>query len=220
VVLGMFQSEMTRPKGGLAELMACQLRRMIKRDNLTLEKVDSSLGEIQETCKRIEKIIDGLRAFSRESGHDPLEVARLDKIIEDTLGYCEKRIRNWGIKLILDMLDPKISVECRPVQISEILLNLLNNSFDSVCKGPSSWITISVMAKGKQVDISVVDSGKGVSRDIQEKMFQPFFTTKAVGEGTGLGLSISKGLAEVNGGKLTYDFASPNTRFILTLKRA
>ena len=71
----------------------------------------------------------------------------------------------------------------------------------------------------ENVIISVIDSGKGVPLEVQNKIFQPFFTTKEVGKGTGLGLSISKGIVEAHHGKLMIDNASPHTKFDLYLPK-
>jgi signal transduction histidine kinase len=65
--------------------------------------------------------------------------------------------------------------------------------------------------------ISVTDCGKGVSQEIQEQIFHPFFTTKPVSKGTGLGLSVSRGIIEAHGGQLYIDNDSPNTRFCILL---
>jgi signal transduction histidine kinase len=70
---------------------------------------------------------------------------------------------------------------------------------------------------GSRLNLSVEDSGYGISEQVQEKIMQPFFTTKEVGQGTGLGLSISKSLAEDHGGNLYYDQSSRHTRFVLEL---
>jgi signal transduction histidine kinase len=79
---------------------------------------------------------------------------------------------------------------------------------------------VEVSSKDSFVEVSVTDSGSGIPKEIQDKIMQPFFTTKPLGQGTGLGLSISKGFAESNGGSLTLDVASPQTKFILRLPRA
>ena len=70
------------------------------------------------------------------------------------------------------------------------------------------------------IEVKVSDTGYGIPADLREHVFEPFFTTKEIGKGTGLGLSVSKGIAEAHGGRLAYDPDAPQTRFVLTLRRA
>ncbi len=70
------------------------------------------------------------------------------------------------------------------------------------------------------MEISVMDSGKGIPKQFRDKVGQPFFTTKQVGHGTGLGLSISKGIVEAHGGHLNLDAECEHTRFVVTLPKA
>jgi signal transduction histidine kinase len=81
------------------------------------------------------------------------------------------------------------------------------------------WVRIGAEANDGEVQIAVTDSGPGIPQDLAPRIMTPFFTTKDVGKGTGLGLSVSKGIAEAHNGRLEYDAGSPETRFVLTLKR-
>ena len=81
------------------------------------------------------------------------------------------------------------------------------------------WIRLSVHEGSDFIEISVTDSGRGIAEDAQAKIFQPFFTTKDVGEGTGLGLSISREMITKHGGTLELDSASVHTRFVIRLPK-
>lgn len=105
----------------------------------------------------------------------------------------------------------------RQAQIEQVLLNLLNNSFDAIQSTPDRWIHITARLENHRVLILVTDSGTGIPNDVQQKMLQPFFTTKEVGKGTGLGLSISKGIIEDHQGQLYYDPKNKNTCFVIDL---
>ncbi|MBI3556955.1 MAG: GHKL domain-containing protein [Deltaproteobacteria bacterium] len=110
-------------------------------------------------------------------------------------------------------------IECRDIQILTIIMNLVNNARDALEDQPEKWVRLHVTEENDFVEISVTDSGKGISRNIQEKIFQPFFTTKELGKGTGLGLSIAKGIVESHRGALYYDSFCANTRFIVRLPK-
>jgi signal transduction histidine kinase len=103
------------------------------------------------------------------------------------------------------------------IQISQVILNLLNNAFDAIQDATDKWIKIQTYIEHGQVQIRVTDCGHGISNEVAKKIMQPFFTTKPIGKGTGLGLSISKGIVEAHQGKLTIDTESKNTCFVITL---
>ncbi|HEX4924120.1 MAG TPA: ATP-binding protein, partial [Bdellovibrionales bacterium] len=113
----------------------------------------------------------------------------------------------------------ELVIACRPTQISQVLLNLLNNAHDAVAEQTEKWVKLDVRDLGDSVELSVTDSGAGIPPEIQEKIMQPFFTTKQIGEGTGLGLSISKGLVDSHHGQLRLDAKSKNTRFVVLLPK-
>lgn len=193
-----------------------QMYRDLKNGDFNKEEFLLEFEKIEKTTMRITNIIKSLRTFSRNGQRDPLLRHNLLQIINDTLELCKNRFKDHGIELRVECT-PNTSVECRPAQISQIILNLLNNAYDAVDILPNKWIELAVQTKETTVEISIKDSGKGISPEVVKKLMQPFFTTKEVGKGTGLGLSISKGLAADNLGTLRYDSDSANTRFILEL---
>lgn len=177
------------------------------------------IEKIRMTAIRIGKIVQGLRAFSREGSSDPFESIEVTEIVSNTVALCSERFAISGVKLSVEN-ELALNLTCRPTDISQILLNLLNNAFDAVQTSEDKWIKIQVVEQlSDQICISVVDSGPGIPKLIQDKIMQPFFTTKEVGKGTGLGLSISKGLAEAHGGQLVIDKDSRHTCFQIILPR-
>jgi signal transduction histidine kinase len=98
-----------------------------------------------------------------------------------------------------------------------VFINLINNAIDAAEKNQPSWVRVSMLDQGDTIRVRVTDSGQGLTKALQERLFQPFFTTKSVGEGTGLGLSIAKGIVEGHGGTLNIVSDSPNTCFEVIL---
>lgn len=168
-------------------------------------------------CLRVMKIIRGLRSFARSGEADPMEMTSLLAIIEDTLEFCRLKIRENGIDLRVSAIDQSLQLKCRPVQISQILLNLVNNAFDAVRGSKERWIEVDAVDTPDEILISVTDSGSGIPVDVRERLFRPFFTTKDSHQGTGLGLAISRRIAEDHGGDISLDENSPHTRFVLRL---
>lgn len=192
------------------------LEKKIAINEIDYNNIIPELSKIDQTVMRIAKIVRGLKAFSRESSQDPKERVRVSTIINDSIEICSEKIRDLEIELRIDPYED-VQVKCQPTQVSQVLVNLLGNSFDAVRSLKDKWVRIEITIRHNLLRIAVIDSGTGISPEIVQKMMQPFFTTKEVGRGTGLGLSISKGIMENHGGQLFYDRESPNTRFVLEL---
>lgn len=196
--------------------LASQTQKKQETGTLEPEKLANNLSTILTTTERIAKIVRGLRTFSRDVNDDPLTPTAIVQIIDDTLELCKEKFRFHSIDLQIFCQNDSV-IDCRPSQISQVLMNLLNNAYDAVETVDRKWIQVSVIEKGDKAVISVVDSGNGIPVECQHKIMLPFFTTKSIGRGTGLGLSISTGIAEGHGGKLYYDASHPHTRFVLEL---
>ncbi len=179
--------------------------------------ITESAERVILTAKRISKIISSLKSIAREAGQEVVALHKLHGVIEDTMELCRNRFHQAGIQFELQMEDRDLHIPCRAVAISQVLLNLFNNSVDAIEKMPKKWVRLEVTQEAKWVFMKVTDCGPGIPEDVREKIMQPFFTTKQIGKGTGLGLSISKGLIEEHGGRLYYDATSPNTCFVIQL---
>ena len=180
------------------------------------EKALADLEMITLTVERIAKTVRGLLSFSRNVDVETMHPTNIQKVVDGTLDLCREKMKNRGIELRLELGEP-LDIECRSNQISQILMNLLNNAYDAIANAPEQWIAVQVEKIDERVRICVLDSGLRISPAVADKLMNPFFTTKEVGKGTGLGLSISRGLAESHGGSLTYDKKASNTCFILEL---
>ena len=183
----------------------------------TRPEIFTEIERVDFTVDRISKIVKGLKSFSRSALKDPFELVALKDIMTETLALCAEKFKAEGLNLKIDDI-PNTYLQCRSGQISQVLLNLLNNSRDAVENLKDKWIQIHFeIIDGHRLIISIVDSGKGISQEVIDKMMEPFFTTKNVGRGTGLGLSIAKGIVEDHSGKLYYDPNSPHTKFVIEL---
>lgn len=180
------------------------------------QKSQKLLEKIARTTERIAKIVSGLRTFARDGDRDDIVTAKALDIVNDTLDLCREKFRSHGVEVRV-VIGEDFVLLCRPVQIGQVLVNLLNNAYDAVCEAKDPWIQLSVTKTDHFCEIAVEDSGEGIDPETLKKIMDPFFTTKPVGKGTGLGLSISKSIAEDHGGSLRYDDMAKNTRFILRL---
>ena len=197
-----------------------QLKALLGKDPINHEVVNKTLVSIESMVQRISKIIGGLRSFSRDGSGDPYENVPVKVIIDETIPLCQSRFTQAGVMLKLGAIDESLRVNGRSTEISQVILNLLGNAFDAVESYEDKWVQLDVMEENQFIDIRVTDSGTGIPMEVQQKMLQPFFTTKPVGKGTGLGLSISMGIAKAHQGSLFIDQECKNTRFVLRLPKA
>ena len=195
------------------------LKRHSSRQSLSEELILQYIEKMDLTVGRISRIVNGMRRFSRESSMDEKVKYSLNKIIDETLDICLERITNNGTALNVVYFEHESTVFCRPVEISQVLLNLINNSFQAVSNLPHPWIKIVCQELPEDYQISLIDCGPGIPVHIQKKLFQPFFTTKDIGVGTGLGLSISRGIVEEHGGQLNFIGEATHTTFVIQLPK-
>lgn len=198
---------------------AFQLSQMVDHNNLDPVKVRQAAESISRTADKIAKIIKSLRSFAREGTNDPFEVVPLKQIVEETLEFCKTRFYNHGVDVEVSVISSELEIECRLIQIEQVLLNLLNNSFDAIRNLKDQWVRIVVHEIADSVEIHVVDSGTGIPENIEQKIMAPFFTTKESGKGTGLGLSISSKIVRSHHGKLFLKKDAPNTTFVIRLPK-
>ncbi len=194
------------------------LQMKLKKTPLDVTAVEDDLKKIVLTSDRIAKIIKGLKSFTRSGDHDPTEAVSAQKVVSDVLEFSQERLRLKNVSLNID-LDSTSEFECRPVQIEQVVLNLINNAFDAVKGTDDAWIEVKSQDFDDRVQFTVTDSGKGIPPEVAEKIMRPFFTTKEVGKGTGLGLSISMNIIENHGGKLFYNATHPNTQFVFWIPK-
>ncbi|MBL7546142.1 MAG: GHKL domain-containing protein [Bdellovibrionaceae bacterium] len=197
--------------------------RLLSRTILTnpdSEKLEGYLKKIANMVVRIKKIIDGLRAFSRDGSQETISQFPINKFFDDIADLCQANLTHRRIDIKFNIEDPAIILSAREVQLSQVLINMINNSGDAVESLQEKWIRVDCLTQGEDLVISITDSGQGIPEEIQKKMLLPFFTTKELGKGTGLGLSISIGIIEAHGGKLIYCKNHRNTRFEIRLKKS
>ncbi len=193
-----------------------RIERMLRSQTPDLEIVFKDLNSIRETSDRIVKIVKGLKWFSRDASLDSFVLVDSKQLIVDVLDLCREKFMKSGIEIKVASLS-NLDIECRKVEISQVLLNLLNNSYDAIEKLDQKWIEVSVAASANSVQFNITDSGQGIPPEVSEKMMEPFFTTKPVGKGIGLGLSVSQGIALSHHGRLFLDQNSSHTCMVLEL---
>lgn len=196
---------------------ATQLSERLAENRMDPMAFQRDLLKIVDTGNRIAKIIKGLKAFARDAERDPFEPTSILRVVEDALEISRERFKGREISIECRLPDESLKTSARAAQLSQVVVNLLNNAFDAVSDLPEKWVRIEAETERDQIVLRFTDSGPGIRSDVVEKLMQPFFTTKQVGKGTGLGLSITKGIVEEHGGRFYYDPSSTHTRFVVEL---
>ncbi|SDM88844.1 PAS domain S-box-containing protein [Geoalkalibacter ferrihydriticus] len=172
---------------------------------------------IAEQVKKSSAIIQGLLRFARQSNpaRRCLEECRLNEIIAQTLPLLATETAKRKIELITD-LQAVPAIVADPRELEQVVLNLTMNALQAI--GNKGRISIRTRHAGARVVLKVEDSGPGIPEPIRSRIFDPFYTTKPVGEGTGLGLSICSGIVGDLGGSIDVSSVEgQGTTFIVSL---
>lgn len=208
--------EINNPLGVI--LGRCEMMKtLIAKGDVDLNNIERLVDTIDVTAKRIEKIVRSMKTLSHEGEDEPKERTLVSGIIDGLVDLFSEKFRTHGIQLTVSAYDRSLAFECRSHEILQVMVNLLNNSFDAISVKEKKWIRIDVQKKGPEIEIAVMDCGDGIPENILKKLFMPFFSTKKVQYGTGLGLSISRSLIKRHNGQLEYDSQSPFTRFVISI---
>ncbi|WP_028458082.1 response regulator [Chloroflexus sp. Y-396-1] len=178
---------------------------LLLRNRTLNDEVRADLEQIRQQAERAGRIVRNLLMFARE--HKPERLAtQINEVIQSTLALQVYQLRVDNITVQLD-LDPELpSTVVDPHQLQQVLLNLITNARQAMNERGSGILTIRTRrheaADGRYIEISISDNGVGIPAQYLDKVFNPFFTTKPVGQGTGLGLSICYGIIQEHQGQI------------------
>jgi len=179
-------------------------------------KITQQTNSIEKVIDRISRITSSLRKVARDSKQAEKQRTELSSIIQDTMSLCSDALKNAHIQFSLHMHPKPIYIDCNAIEISQVIINILNNAIDAVETLEKKEIQLSVTTDNIMVKIEISDSGK-IDSTIISQIMDPFFTTKPIGKGTGLGLSISHSIVENHQGKLYVDTSTENTKFVIEI---
>jgi len=189
---------------------------LLKRYKDDSEKFEKKLEAMSKSATRIEKIVKSLKKFSRSNESTEKTHCDLNQIIHEAIGLMDFKTKKYDIEIDLD-INIEGEIYCDEVEIEQVLVNLLSNALDSISESDEKWVRLKAYQEENKAIIKVSDSGPAVPIEIREKIFEPFYTTKGIGEGTGLGLSISKGIIEDHEGKLKLYHEERKSCFVVEL---
>jgi C4-dicarboxylate-specific signal transduction histidine kinase len=177
---------------------------VLQRDKDLKPGVRADLALIQKESARASAIIRNLSRFSRQQGTNPTTV-HLSDVIDSVVELRQRRLQEQNISLTVQD-SASLPVTAVFTELQQVVLNFMINAEQAVGARGRSERRIAIRTRDGQAGIrlEVQDSGPGVPPEHESKLFQPFFTTKPIGEGTGLGLSVSYGIIRHTGGTIGY----------------
>jgi signal transduction histidine kinase len=178
------------------------------------------LEKIERQTFRAAKIVNGLLNLSRPGTADGERVhVDVNEVVSDVLSLLEHQFEVARIKVRRELADSQVTVVAIEHQLQQVFLNLFLNARDAMPRG--GWLTVTTRLDSGQMVAEVADTGSGIPPEHLARIYDPFFTTKAIGRGTGLGLSISYGIVQEHDGTIRCDsVVGQGTRFMLTLPLA
>lgn len=166
------------------------------------EDFDFALDKIEKAIERARRITHQLLDFVRKNDSVPSELDLLT-LVNEAIQLVSREAKNKDIEIAQKINRTLPSIWSDPYQLRQVLVNLLTNAIHAT--GPGGSITVTLTGDNEGVSLTVQDTGEGIPKENMERIFEPFFSTKAPGEGTGLGLFVTRGIIERLGGKIEVD---------------
>ena len=177
------------------------------------EQYRSISGQIRSETRRLNEIITRFLALAREE-RKKYQPVRLDRLLAEAAELLQMEGEKIGLKVDITS-EPELIVNGEPDRLKEIFLNLFNNTKEAL-NGRAGEFVVKAARRGNTVRVEVSDNGPGIPRELHDKIFTPYYTTKEAG--TGLGLATVQRIVAALGGDITIDPAvSTGVRFIVTL---
>ena len=188
-------------------------------DHGRIEEAYKALTPLEQMLTRMTALTGHLKTYARQSPSGLRERLDLALVVDQSLQLLEPRLKEEHIDLHVNLIRPAW-VRGDAIRLEQVLINLLRNALDALHDKPRKRLEIHIEARQQHWNLSVSDSGGGISEAYLGKVFDPFFTTKPVGDGLGLGLAVSYAIVHELGGRLTVCNHADGAQFTLTLPTA
>jgi two-component system, NtrC family, sensor kinase len=166
-------------------------------------EVHETLKVIEEEGLKCKKIVENLLTFAR-TPEKTETTTEINDILEKMLAVVQNTLLTKKILLESNLAPNLPRAKGDPRELQQVFINLVNNAMDAMKGGGLLKVDTRLSPDGKRVAIEFTDTGNGIPKECQAKIFDPFYTTKKVGEGTGLGLSVSYGIISKFGGNIVF----------------
>jgi C4-dicarboxylate-specific signal transduction histidine kinase len=194
--------EINQPLMAIANFSGAALQ-MHASGTLTPERCREVMTEVHQQSQRAGEIVRRLRGFMARRPAAQARDCALAAVVADALALMRAEVAAKRVRTRVELAEHLPAVRIDPVQIQQVLVNLIQNAADAMDDTPprDRLITVSTVGSADQVIVRVADTGKGIDPADLPKLFDSFFSTKSYG--MGLGLNISRSIIEAHGGTLT-----------------
>ncbi|HEX3203252.1 MAG TPA: ATP-binding protein [Nitrospiraceae bacterium] len=174
----------------------------LEANQIEPERILRDLRSAMQQVRKATAIISHLRTFGRAAPVSQ-EPVYLNDVIKQATSLIHEQLRLHQIDIQLNLDPSNPIVRGSPIQLEQVFINLLTNARDAIVDAPVKAIRIRSEVKHDAVEVTVQDSGPGIPAGLEQRIFDPFFSTKDVGAGTGLGLSITYGILKDHHGSIS-----------------
>ncbi|MBD1558013.1 sensor histidine kinase [Vibrio sp. S9_S30] len=164
------------------------------------DKVDQNLNRISALTERMAKISRQLKAFAKKSDASDRVVTQVAPVIIAARELLKPQLKDTHTQLDCSGLEQALNAKINPIQLEQVLVNLLTNAIQAMDMQPQKYIQLTLHTTSDHVVIDIEDTGPGIAQDALNQLFEPFYTTKQ--NGLGLGLSISQQIMQSMDGEL------------------
>ncbi|MGA2550493.1 MAG: PAS domain S-box protein [Burkholderiaceae bacterium] len=177
-----------------------RVRSTIERgDRTDPQELLIALQKTSAQAERAGKIIRRIREFVKRS-EPHRRVINLRTVVDDAVGFAEIEAAKKRILIRTEIPEAIAEIQADPIMIEQVLLNLLKNAIDAMQDAIVREVVVQVVDRVGHVEFAVVDHGSGIAPDVDERLFEPFYSTKD--EGMGMGLNICRSIVEFHHGRL------------------
>lgn len=195
----------------------CQnLQDLVEQDSLSTEDLEDIKNSVETMLRRsdhLQKFVEGYRKLAMLPSPKKQKI-ELQELVNNCLHIMEPLFKRENIE-VENRISFHYSINVDAQQMEQVLINLLTNSINAVKNNNQKQILISAEAKENRTFIKIADNGNGIEKEIENKIFLPFFTTR--NEGAGIGLTLSKNIIEAHGGYINYKNEDEKTVFEICL---
>jgi signal transduction histidine kinase len=172
------------------------------------------LAELEDATARISDLVGAVKTYSYLD-QAPRQTVDVHAGLESTLSLLAHKLRDKRIEIVRDYEADLPAVEASGSELNQVWTNLIDNAVDAL--PPGGRISLSTHSRGDRVSVEIADDGPGIPDEIRGRVFDAFFTTKAVGQGAGLGLDIAQRIVIRHHGELRLESRPGDTRFEVVL---
>jgi PAS domain S-box-containing protein len=204
---------------------AALIEEMLKAPEADTARISRSIQKIQKMVVRTQKIIKSAKGMAKNGSRDLVESVLLHQLLLDSVELCAGKLRSTNATIDVAVEPKTLSVHCRSIQLSQVIINLISNACDALKsqleeEGSRRWIRVTAQLSGEHVEIQLVNSGPNAFDAVDRALNKPFQSTKNGGLGTGLGLHFVKKIIKGHAGTIVAVPNAENTCVVVRIPLA